>query len=985
MTEFLHTVASHYFGQLLQAGQGAKGYLQLTDWLFVFPNRRAGLFFDKYLCELNDGKPLLAPRNLTVGDLFDLFTEYRVANQTELLFRLYKIYVKQQGVDHAEKFEDFVYWGEMILRDFDEVDKYLVPADLLFHNVRDLKQIDEELGGLDEKTVEIVKSFWKNVSPEVLNPGSAKDSFTKTWAILYELYSKYREQLRKEGIAYEGMRQRDVVEKLGYADMDAYLKHLPKHIVIVGITAINKAERELLLWLQKKGVLECCWDYASPYVEDLPFVKENLKDFPNALSAEECKAGIVPISDKKMGRLAVPSCTGQTAEAASILMQWPMDDPIRTAVVLPDEHLLDSMLYNLPAEYKDYNVTMGYPLKITPVASLVESLIFLQNNVRSNAKGQLSFYYKAVLPLLSHAFLLDLMMDDCVKLSKEINQHSLYQVPEEMLQVNPLLQIIFRQERPLPYLQSILKYLLQAFKPKDAEETEQTEPSSDKHILNRECLIAYLKVIDQVEKEMVDAGMEHIDAHAQFHLVHRLAQSQSVSFSGEPMRGLQVMGVLETRALDFERLVILSMNEGTVPSKPTHNSFIPHSLRQAFGLPVQIYKDQIYAYHFYRLISRAQEIVFIYDSRTEGLQSGERSRYLLQLEVLHKAKIETLSANNQLTKTGIKSIEIEKTPEIMACLEQFKAGGKYYLSASNLKTFISCPLQFYLAHVRHLSSDDELEEEMDDAQFGNILHNTLRSFYEPMEGKLVMADVLHNYIDKKDAIQNLVQAEYEKFYRCKPDTGYQQLVCSLIASNVQAILEHDCKFTPFYYLIGEGKCTMSYQINDSLSVNLKAVYDRLDIVHEQDGRNILRIVDYKTGSPRDKVQTGDIDQIFSPDSKCSKEAFQVLLYSLMLNYLSEKDRKRFKLSPLSQNNVYQNIEPNLYFSRQFLNENVESKTRVLQDIRYFESCRVEVESQMKQLIERLFDPAIPFGQTEKEENCKYCKFLSICNKNVNDE
>ena len=991
MTEFLYTVANHYFKPLLLSGKGASANLELTDWLFIFPSRRAGMFFCKYLCDLNDNKPLLAPRCQTIGDLFGLFSDYRVATRTELLFRLYKVYnkvrTKGNATVEAERFEDFIFWGEMILRDFDEADKYLVPADKLFHNIRDLKRIDEELGGLDEKTIEIVKSFWRNVSADDLKPGKAKESFTQTWAILYEVYSLFRQELRKERLAYEGMRQRDVAECLGMSDMSERLKQLPSHIVLVGITAINEAERQLLKWLQKQGVLECCWDYASEQVQGLPFVQDNLTDFPNALSVKECRMGIVPVAEQKMSRMAVSSGTGQAAEAAYVLQQWSTEDLIHTAVVLPDEHLLDSMLYHLPEEYTDYNVTMGYALKSTPVASLVESLIFLQNNMREASHGRVTYYYKAVLPLLSHSFMLALAMDDCVALSREINKQSLYQVPQEMLQGNELLQLIFRYDKPLPYLKSVLQYFLQAFKPQEGEEQDDplAENAPDRHILNRECLIAYLQVLDDTEAQMQDAGMSHLDDMAQYHLVRRLAQSQSVSFSGEPMRGLQIMGVLETRAIDFDRIVVLSMNEGVVPAKPSHNSFIPHSLRQAFGLPTQIYKDQIFAYHFYRLISRAHELVFLYDSRTDGLQTGEQSRYLMQLELLYRAKIAQMQMHSAIIKTEVPVVEIPKTPDIVSSLDRFRAGGDLFLSATNLKTYISCPLQFYLAHVRQLSTDDEMEEEMDDAVFGDILHGALRAFYEQMEGKTVMADVLHRAIDNNEYISRLVQEEYQRHYKCKPESGYQQLVCSLILTNVKSILKHDCSVTPFHYLIGEGKCTLQYRINDSLTVNLKAVYDRLDIVRRQDGTSTLRVVDYKTGNPDGKVQTGPIDQIFAQDSKCSREAFQVLLYCLMLEYLDDNERDRLHLLPLTPDNVYQHLSPNLYFSRQFLNENEESHTQVLEGEDDFELSRKEVEQQMKQLIEQIFDPTIPFRQTENEKNCKFCKFIAICNKNINDE
>lgn len=996
MHEFLQTVAKHYFNLLPKSADGTPDFLELTDWMFVFPSRRAGMFFNNHLCELNGNRPLLAPSCLTIGDLFNLFSDYRIADRTELLFRLYRIQNEVRrdrgGESVPGRFDNFIFWGEMMLRDFDEVDKYLVPADKLFSNVRDLREMDDLLGGLDEETKAILETFWKNVDASHRVAGSAKDSFLQTWSVLFEIYSKFRQSLRQEGLAYEGMRQRDVVNLLNLKDEAELLSRLPKKIVLVGITAINKAERELLLKLKQLGLLECCWDYADPNVKEISFVKDNLRDFGNALSAEESNAGIIPVAEKTMNCIAVPSGVGQATEAAKILNQWGNEDAIHTAVVLPDEHLLDSMLYNVPSDLGEYNVTMGYTMKSTPVASLVDALIFLQGNIRKDLhKGELSFYYKAVLPLLSHAFLLDLEQDRCTQLRKDINRQSIYQVPQSMLADSDLLSLIFKHGKPIEYLRSVLKYLLNAFKVPELQEGEEPglfdQLNVDKHVLNRECIIAYLQVLDQLEIELAASDMSGIDDASLYHLIQRLALGLSISFSGEPLKGIQIMGVLETRALDFNRMVILSMNEGVVPAKPQLNTFIPHSLRQAFGLPTQIYKDWVFAYHFYRLISRAKEIYFMYDCRVDGMQTGEQSRYLLQLKYLANAQIIDLNIESKFTTQEVQSISIEKTPEVQKLLGQYCKGGNRKLSASNLKSFIACPLQFYFAHVQHLSTDDEMEEEMDDGRFGNILHATLKDFYQPMAGKMVMDDILRKALDSKEIIMGLVKAEYEKQYKCPPTNGYQQLVCSLIESSVKSVLRYDRSKTPFYYLNGECSCDVDYEVSPELVVRLTAVYDRLDVIHNADHTNTLRIVDYKTGSPRvkednDKVRIKDIEDIFNQDSQCSNEAFQVLFYGLMLDHISPSDKKRIKLYPQHENNVYQRLEPNLYFTRSLLNASSDNETVVIED---FEPHRQSIEAQMKHLIARIFDVSEPFCQTEDTNQCKICRFQEICNKNIKND
>ena len=990
MREFLHTVANHYYKSLLPESNGQTNYLKATDWMFIFPNRRAGLFFGKYLCDRNDNRPLLSPRCISVGDLFSLFSDVRVADRTELLFRLFNAYQKvlhkgKEGFEPAQ-FEKFLFWGEMLLRDFDEVDKYLVDAKALFTNINDLKSIEEEFSELNDETRQVLATFWTNVLAEKSKKGHANRTFTKTWAILHDVYQQFRQDLRETGICYEGMRQRDVVERIVRFDDEQYLQSLPKHIVLVGITAINRTERELLLWLKQKGILECCWDYASEAIKDLPFVQENLKDFGNALSDEELHLGVVPLNDptKKMIRISVPSGVGQATEAQSVLQGWAKEDAFHTAVVLPDEQLLNPMLYNLPREYELFNVTMGYPLKSTPVASLADALIYLRRNIRRNEEGKLTFFYKAVLPILSHSFLLDLDMEECTRLGKEISDKSLYQVPQETLCINDLLTLIFDPKKaPIPYFRDIFNYLRKAFAAqKEEDEEEEPDFKADTHSLMRECLISYLQIIDRIDKEVKTTGVA-IDNMTLLRLITKLANGQSVSFSGEPMQGLQVMGVLETRAIDFDRIVILSMNEGIVPAKASQNSYIPHSLRQAFDLPTQIFKDHVFAYHFYRLISRASEVVFIYDSRTEGLQSGEQSRYLLQMQYLNGVQFEDRVAQPEVNKHVDDPIVIEKTEAVMQQLKAFISGeGDRNLSASNLKTYLECPLQFYLGHVCQLAPSDEMEEEMADSKFGTIVHNVLKEFYENCKGKWVQADILKQAADetKSDLIAKLVKAEYQKVFLSAPDTGYQQLVCTLIETFVRSVLLHDASITPFYYLAGEKTIKMSYAVNDRLSVNLKAVFDRLDVVHEPDGTNSLRIVDYKTGRTDMKCSIEDLNG-------CSKEAFQVLLYCSMFGHIGEEDRRKMNLLPVTEQNVFQHLQPHLYFVRSFLNQEEEDNSKLLDDFygtdKSQESIQTKVELAMKGLLEEIFDPTKPFIQTDNDnKKCKYCKFLTICNKSV---
>ncbi|MBP5213545.1 MAG: PD-(D/E)XK nuclease family protein [Bacteroidales bacterium] len=1010
MTQFLQTVAHHYFNPLPRKADGAVDYLRIADYMFVFPSRRSGLFFFQYLNELNQKQPMLAPQMVTIGDLFSLFSDIRVASRTELLFRLFRIYKEvkaekmPEGKQRDESFEEFIFWGEMLLRDFDDVDKYLADARDVFLNVRDIKEIDERFKGFDEEFLKALRTFWSNVKPWETEHKPMKEAFVQTWEILYDVYSRFRSSLRKEGLAYEGMLQRTVVEQLKPGGLQEQLEALPARMVLVGITAINGAERELLKILQKTGKIEFCWDYGDERVRNFPFVRANLKDFPNALTPEEERAGFVPDGEKRIVQMAVPSAVGQAAEASAFLRQWvgaaswTQEQAIQTAVVLPDEKLLNAVLYAIPSDFGDYNVTMGYGLRSTSASALIDAIIYLQNNYfRRPGSDQGTFWYKAVLPLLSHAYLLHLEPETCANLHAFISRNGLFQVPEDKLNINcntAALQHIFRPvdtvSETVSYLEGILKTLYFALK-------DENRPEA--FALDRECLLHYLTLLDTLQKQVADAGVTDLHRNTFLHLLQKLAGGESVSFSGEPLSGLQVMGVLETRAVDFERIVMLSMNEGTIPAKPVQNTFIPNSLREAFGLPTQNYRDDVYAYHFYRLLARAREAVFLYDCRADGMQSGEPSRYLLQLKYLSDAKIEIRTPAAPISSEDPYVVSVRKDEQVMQKLSRFLKGGPKSLSASNLKTYLACPLEFYLAFVEGLDVSDELEDEMDDSRFGTILHATLERFYNRFEGQWVMDDALKKALDDGEELRRMVAELYNENNGDPGRSGYQQLVCELILSNVRSVLSHDRQVTPFRYLKSESRFNITYRVSDALEVNLKAIYDRLDIVRDKQGIESLRVVDYKTGNPKrgnsNKLQVGGIMQAFQDKGSCSKEAFQVMFYSLMLSLLSKEQMSALHLSSDELFGTLK-VQPHLYFTREFVQEKDSTRTCLHyrpgegdeaygnlngeEDMTDFGRYIQAFGDGLKKLIQEIFDPVTDFRQTADEQNCNYCKFRSICAK-----
>lgn len=1011
---------------------GVPASLPLSQCLFCFPNRRSALFFSRHLQEAFGGACCL-PSFTTISELFSLFSTRQVADRTALLFRLFQVYDRLSQRTVKETFDQFVFWGDMLLSDFDDVDKYLVDAKCLFSNVRDLKEIDARFAGFTPEQIQVIKSFWTNFRADVTFPDDDKhEVFGQTWAILYDLYNAFRQALTDENLAYEGMMEREVIEQLcNSRDADSQadiFQALPfRKVVFVGLTAVSEVDRRLMQLLQLNGRAEFCWDYADPRLwaqgskatSAAYFTRRNLSDFPNEITEAELARGIVPEGQRQVSLFSIASGVGQTQKARELLLQWKREmpglDPMRTAVVLPDENLLLPMLYAVPQEFANFNVTMGYSLRNTPVAAFVGMLSQLQQSWRENGS---TFYFRQVLPILSHSFTLGICGNVARRLTKLIIDGNLYQIPPSHFQDNHFLSSVFRPiadaDQALDYLLQLLTMLMERaardieLHQPEAEDGQgqqvlmfdEADHSSDNSEVSSstagaqqqlqiftdadyEFLYHYRKTVMQLQRE-VSRHQVHFTAKTLFSLLDKLVNGVSVPFSGEPLRGLQVMGVLETRSLDFDNIIILSMNEGTFPAKPVQNTFVPMSLRDAFGMPTQRHRDSVFAYHFYRLIGRAKRLAMIYDSRTEGMQSGEESRYVKQLRFLmgHDDLVAQTVASeiNVQESTGF---AVSKTPEVMAQLRMCLQGsGSRYLSATVLKDYIRCPLKFYLGFVRNLREDDEVTEGVDSAIFGTILHNALCSLYSRCVGQTVQASMLEDYVEKPyRQVADAIHQAFKKEMNIQQIEGYNLLIAEILTNYAVETLRHDISQCPFIYVAGECKQTFVYHAAEGLDVRIKCVYDRLD---KPIGRtDTLRIVDYKTGNSSHgaKLVFPAVDDLFHPDGKGSSEAFQVMLYGLMLEQASQRDLEQMKLAERPAS-----VSPHLYFVRDFHpHRRVSTQLAVgtgktVSPVENFDALRPQMTEQLNKLLAEMFDPHVPFRQCQNVKTCTYCPFINLCKR-----
>ncbi len=959
MTPFLQQIASLFYQQY-----GA----EVSRLAFVFPNRRTGLFFQKYLSEVAD-KPLFSPTILTINDLFVQLSGKQTVDRINMLFMLYDIYVRHSG--STETFDEFLYWGEMLLNDFDDVDKYMADARMLFTNVTDLREIENDFSFLDAEQIAAIRTFWSSFYPKGDSPN--QEEFLAVWKILYTLYNDLRDALAAEGRGYEGMIFREVVEQMeqnNCCDLP-YTK-----VVFVGLNALSVAEERFLIQLQKRGIADFYWDYASDKVTDPNnkasyFVERNLKNFPSQypLPTEEKV-------DTEIEVIGIPSGIGQAKQVYTLLNELCKEDEmspeeaLRTAIILPDEHLLIPVLNAIPEQIRRINVTMGYPLAGTPVASLMEYILALQKNVRY-VDRQPVFYFRDVLPILNHRYISSICPEIVNALVKDIAENNRIYISAADLGKTDLLSVLFLPVTDVntfsDYLINVLQELNKVMHALSSgeEEEDATQRTND---LEQEFIFHYFTTVNRMKEIMQDAGIEmKIDTY--FRLLKRVTDTITIPFRGEPLSGLQIMGVLETRALDFDRLIILSMNEGIFPLRKAANSFIPYNLRRGFGLPTYEHQDSVWAYHFYRLIYRASHVSLLYDTRSNGLQTGEVSRFVHQLHYHYEVPLQNKLVVYNVSSAKTPALQVKKTDEVMQRLNAFHKGGNRAISASAVNTYLDCPLKFYFSVVEGIQEEEEVSETIESNVFGSILHKVMEELYMPLCGKIVTADLLKAI--KKDTpvlTGAIARAFAEIFFMSdvvRPLTGQNFLIGEMIRKYVEKILERDSKLTPFRYIESERKINRLFTLGDNRTeIQLKGFIDRIDEV-----RDAVRIIDYKSGSGTSVFTS--VESLFDKEDKDrAKAVMQVFMYSWMLG-----------AAPAGKT-----IQPGIYYMRTLFSDSFDAsvsrriertKTEPVTD---FSAYSEAFEGELRRCLDEIFGRETPFTQTTTEKACAWCPFKDICGK-----
>ena len=864
----------------------------------------------------------------------------------------------------AEPLDEFIFWGEVILADFGDVDKFLVDAEDLFTDVADFKDIQDDYSHLSDVQREAILHFVDHFRDRNgrltvrldTDDATVKARFLQVWNILYPLYQDFRRRLRAQGMAYEGMVYRDLAERLkgGEAVADVLSAVFPQahRFVFVGLNALNECEKTVLRRLRDAGLAEFCWDFVSDAVRDprnksSVFMRENVRDFPNAFQVDPDGLG-----QPSFHVVSVPSSVGQAKLAPEILARCNTEDPVETAFILPDENLLMPLLNSIPPEHAHINVTMGCPLTGGAVYTLVSSVAAMQQRLREKA-GHWHFYHREVRSIFSNSLFRAVLTPEEEKTVRTVQSQVKYYIPQEDLQGGPLLDLVFRpvitrpqepsadQNRQLVrYLSDLVSYV--GWKLRGVEEMLLELDFA------KRCMQS-LNLLGDIDLDVLPATW--------LRLLDELLAGEAVPFRGEPLKGLQVMGPLETRALDFRNVILLSANEGTFPRRNASASFIPPELRKGFGLPTFEYQDSVWAYYFYRMIQRAEHVWLVSDSRTEGLKTGEESRYIKQLEYHYRVPLERFVATSRMELAP----EADVIPKTQADIDLIREGVH---SASSLQSYLYCPAKFYYSFIKRLTTEEEVLEAMDAGALGTVYHGTMQALYQPYVHRcLTVADIDGMLKDRK-AIKALVRETIIDKMRTVDVTGRDLVVEEVIVEYVLRTLRHDRDLLVqsgskgFDILCLEGRMTGTFE-----GYRIKGFADRIDSYLGGEAR----IVDYKTG----KVEQEDIDitddnaadvveKLFGPTNNGRpKIALQLFLYGLLA-----QEQANLRGRPVV-NSIYS-------VSRLF--------TEPLEDRPASAEFARLTRERLKDLLAEMTDPAVPFRRTEERKTCEYCDFKMICGR-----
>lgn len=967
MESFLKQVATDLYKR-------TKGDLVRTA--VIFPNKRAGLFFNEYL-SLQSDRPIWSPAYLSISELFQSMIHLKLCDRIQLVCQLYRVYVATTR--STESLDDFYHWGELLINDFDDVDKNMVDARRLFSNMEDLAQITADISYLNEEQVSAIRKFFKNFSLE--KETELKKKFKSIWNSLGDIYAGFRSTLEKQGLAYEGMLHRAVIRHMENIDLPY------EQYAFIGFNVLNKVEHQLFKTLKEKGKALFYWDYDVYYVPENPkenrnvheagtFMRRNLIDFPHP---EEFRTTCFDnLSQKKdITYIASPTENAQTRFLSDWLNSNITQKEKETAVILCNEALLQPVLHALPESVKHVNITMGFPLSQTPVFSFMKALMELYTTGYDRHAGR--YDYQSVTSVLKHPYTRQLSGEAEKLFYNLTKKNRFFPLPAE-LGPDPFLQSLFHpigfdNEELCHRLNEILQRVTTIYKQDSQEGTTARETAFDQ--LYRESLFKVYTVINRFHT-LIENKELTVKPETLIKLINRILSTVHIPFHGEPAIGLQIMGVLETRNLDFKHLILLSVNEGELPKTGGDSSFIPYHLRKAFGLTTIEHQMAVYAYYFYRMLQRAEKITLLYHTTTEGMHRSEWSRFMLQFLLEGKQPIKRLYLEAAQSPRQTDAIDIPKDRHINETLRKrfdMHRNKEAFLSPTALNAYIECKLKFYLRYVADLKAPDEANADIDSPTFGNIFHKTAENIYNDLKERadLITRARLESLLKDDIKLRKYVDDAFKKeFFKIGPNekatyNGLQLINYEVILAYIKQLLKIDARYAPFTYIGAEQRVSGIYEVDvqeteERIKIRIGGIIDRMD-----SKAGILRIVDYKTG--RHDSTAPDMETVFKDSRKKGMNyIFQLLLYADIIS--SQKNL------PIKPSLLYIQKASNETYSPDIYIGTYKEKKAVDDYADYKDTFRKLLEK----LLKELFGPEGNFTQTTNSDHCKYCSFKALCKR-----
>ena len=924
--------------------------------VLVFPNRRAGLFFRKYLAEYLDS-PIWSPNIVSMEDFVGQYTDLQVADKFTLIIDLYNAYHKQ--IINGDGFEKFYYWGEMLLKDFDDIDKHLLNPKHLFTNLSKQKELDDTFDFLTPEQQEIIISFWSKFE---VNPSKEKADFQTLWDKLFNIYEIYTHGLKSEGRAYTGMLYKSLADDLSCIENCRYL-------VFAGFNALTTSEEAIITHCVENGA-QAHWDVDAYYLDDKRqeagefFRKYRAKTVLGSTFAKQSPDHIrSQVSERKISLNAASLDVGQVKMLGSQLtaqIESPDFEPEKTVIVLPNEHMLFPVLNAIPESVKALNVTMGFPLLSTPLYSLLTSLLAMQQSAVEKDR-QLTFYFKPLLQVLQHPLISHYAPDEVEGYVRQIEKRNQTKVAISKDKETILYKSLFVKTNTV---HELLAYLNQLIVMLFDDSNAQLDS------LEKEYAYQFYTQLNRIKEVFLKDNLQ-LSIPAFVKLFTQIITGHRMPFSGEPLRGMQVMGVLETRNLDFDNVYILSMNEGMFPAQGSQHSFVPYNLRKAYGLPTYDQQDAMYSYLFYRLIQKTKNVHLYYNTVEE--KGGELSRLVQQLVMESGHKIQYNVWSPEATLEGIEPITIKKTPEVLQKLDKYLVSDKKsmkQLTPSALSIYLDCRLKFYYRYVAEIYEYDSIQTEIDPMVFGNILHHVMELLYKPYKDRLITDDAKPLIIDELDKV---IDEAFSKHFTVEKEATFDYEGKMIIARDilhkyVRKIIDLDMEYAPFQVVgLEESEGYMlDLPINNEQVVGLKGIIDRID-----EKESIVRVIDYKTGQDN-KVVTS-IESLFDrDDERRNKAAMQTFFYALLYT-------NKYPESTTVVPGIFNSKE---MFSNDFdyhlklQGDKPTQKTPIDNAVPYLS----DFKSGLTNLAQEIYSPEVPFDQTDDLNKCVYCPYQEICGR-----